>query len=194
MSRQDPPHHDQPEAGQPSASDPVFLVLGEILRPHGVRGELRLRILTAYPERVAQLETVFIGDNPYDDTTATAFQVEGTRRHRDYLLVRLANVQTRDQADQYRGQLLMVSLADAIPLTDGEYYVYQIIGATVVTVDGKELGQVRGVLETGANDVFIIEGLTGEEILIPDVPHVVVDVDLQQKRLTIDPLLGLLPT
>ncbi len=193
MSKRPSSRNIHPGAGHQPASEPVFLVLGEILRPHGIHGELRLRVVTAYPERVAQLKTVFIGDNPYNETSVTPFQVVSARRHRDYLLVKLADIETRDQADLYRNQLLMVSLADAVPLADGEYYVYQVIGATVVTVDGKVLGQIRSVLETGANDVFIIQGTTGEEILIPDVPHVVVDVNIPQKTITVDPPPGLLP-
>ncbi len=190
-----PPPHDPPrsEASHQPAVEPVFLILGQIMRPHGVRGELRLKIVTDYPERIAQLETVYIGTDPYDRRSARAFAVAGTRRHREHLLVKLKGIDTLDDAERYRGQMLMVSVEDAIPLADDEYYVFQVLNAAVVTTAGEHLGRVREVLETGANDVFVVQGTDWREILIPDVRHIVVDIDIINKVLTVDPLPGLLP-
>jgi 16S rRNA processing protein RimM len=189
-----PPHpNDHSEAGVSPASEPVFLVLGQIMRPHGVRGELRLRVITDYPERIGQLDTVYIGPDPHDAQSAVAFAVAATRRHREHLLVKLKGLDTRDEVEPYRGQWLMVRLADAVPLAEGEYYVYQVLNADVITIGGDHIGKVREVLETGANDVFVVQGDRGEEILIPDVPHVVVDIDIANKQITVDPLPGLLP-
>lgn len=183
----------QSEANRKSASEPVFLVLGRILRPHGVRGELRVEVITDYPERIADLETVFTGSNPYDKTTATAQHIANVRRHRNYLLVVLEDVTTRDDAELYRGQLLMVALEDAVPLEEDEYYTFQILGANVVSTTGEELGQVSEILRTGANDVFVLRGGPRGEVLIPDVPHVVVEVDIENQAITVDLIPGLLP-
>lgn len=186
------PRRNRSEAGRP-ASEPAFLVLGRILRPHGVHGELRLQVATAYPERIAHLHTVYVGPTPYDEAQATAFEVTGVRRHREYLLIRLEGIDSREEAEYYRGQLLMVALADAVPLTEGEYYVFQILGSRVITQEGEELGRISEVLETGANDVFVVQGGVRGEVLIPDVPHVVVDVDIENKVVTVAPPPGLLP-
>jgi len=182
-----------PQSTGQGTHEPAFLILGRIMRPHGVRGELRIQVVTKYPERIAQLNTVYIGPDPYDTRTATACKVQGVRRHREQLLIRVAGVTTRDDAEQFRGQLLMVALEDAIPLNEGEYYVYQVLNARVVTTEGEELGRVSEVLETGANDVFIVQGGARGEVLIPDVPHVVLSVDIENKVITVDPPPGLLP-
>ena len=190
-----PDPHDQalPEAGRNPASAPAFLVLGRFARPHGVRGELHLVITTAFPDRIADLETVFVGTDPYDTDAAVPYQVAGARRHRDQLLVRLESVDTREAAELLRGKLLMVALDEAVPLEEDEYYLFQVIGARVVTTDGEDLGRVAEILETGANDVFIVRGGPRGEILLPDIDEVVLDVDVEHGVMTVALLPGLLP-
>jgi 16S rRNA processing protein RimM len=100
-------------------------------------------------------------------------------------LVRLDGIATREEAELYRGQLLMVALDDAVPLEDGEYYLYQILGARMVTTEGEDLGRIQEILETGANDVFIVSGDSYGEILIPDIPDVILDVDIDQGVVTV---------
>ncbi|MBN1965405.1 MAG: 16S rRNA processing protein RimM [Anaerolineae bacterium] len=187
------PADSRSEAGKPAPSEPAFLVLGRILRPHGVRGELRLLVMTHYPERIAHLETVYIGPNAFDRAAAESFGVVGARRHRDLWLVRLEGLETREDAEPYRNQFLMVSLEDAVPLEEDEYYVFQIIGARLVTTAGEDLGQIVDVMETGANDVFVARGSVYGEVLIPDIPDVVINVDVTGQVVTVAPPPGLLP-
>ncbi|NPV68557.1 MAG: 16S rRNA processing protein RimM [Anaerolineae bacterium] len=183
----------RPEAGRQPASQPAFLVLGRLLRPHGVRGEMLLQVITHYPERIADLETVFIGPDPYDRQTAIGFTVVRTRRHRGQLLITLKGIDTREDADTYRNQYLMVALDDAVPLEEDEYYLFQVLGARVVTTTGEDLGRVTDVLETGANDVFVVTGGLRGEVLIPDIADVVLEVDVENGRITVALLPGLLP-
>ncbi|MBN2469915.1 MAG: 16S rRNA processing protein RimM [Anaerolineae bacterium] len=188
-----PPTDHTPGAGQQPASSPDFLVLGRIMRPHGVRGELRVQILTDYPERIIALKTVFVGRDPYDPASATGYDMLGARRHREHILIRLEGINSRDEADAHRGQLLMVALNDAVPLEEGEYYAFQIIGSEVITTDGENLGSIREIIETGANDVFVVQGGIHGEILIPDIPDVVLEVKLQERQMVVTLPPGLLP-
>ncbi|GAB4575063.1 MAG: ribosome maturation factor RimM [Anaerolineae bacterium] len=181
-----------PEAGFP-ASSPYFLVLGRILRPHGVRGELRLQVVTDYPDRIAGLEQVYIGRDPYNRTNATGFAVISTRRHRGQLLIRLEGITSREEADLYRNQYLMVALDEAVPLEEDEYYVFQIIGAEVISSEGENLGHIRDIIETGANDVFVVQGGAYGEVLIPDIPDVVLEIDVESRRVLVALPPGLLP-
>jgi len=189
----DPQDQTQPEAGHNPASAPAFLVLGRLSRPHGVRGEMQLVITTAFPERIADLETVYVGANPYDTDGAIPYQIVGVRRHRNQLLIRLEGIATREDADLLRGKLLMVALDQAVPLDEGEYYLFQAIGVRVVTTDGEDLGRVAEILETGANDVFIVRGGPRGEVLLPDIDEVVLDVDIENGLMTVALLPGLLP-
>lgn len=186
---------EQPTGADASpAAELSFLVLGRIMRPHGVRGEMRLQVITDYPDRISRLEQVYIGDDPYDPESAIAFTVEGTRSHRDTLLLRLEGISDRDIAETYRGKLLMVALEDAIPLEAGEFYVFELIGMEAITDAGESLGRITSVLETGANDVFVVTGGMYGEVLIPDIPEVVPEIDLENNRITVVLPPGLLPS
>lgn len=189
----DPQDLQHSEAGNQPASAPVFLILGKILRPHGIRGEMRLKVITDYPERIAHLDRVFVGTDPYDADSAEAYGIASARRNRDGLLIQLEGVNDRNEAERFRDLLLMVSLDDAVPLEDDEYYVYEILGARAVTPDGEDLGQISEVLETGANDVFVIQGGIYGEILLPDIPDVILNIDLDNKIVTVSPPPGLMP-
>jgi 16S rRNA processing protein RimM len=171
---------------------PKYLLLGEILRPHGVRGEMRLKILTDYPERVAEIDTVYIGQGSHDEY-ARPYRVESARFHKKYLLLKVEELPDRDAVDPMRGLYVMVDMANAVPLDDDEIYLYELIGMTVQTDEGDALGQIKDVLETGANDVYIVNSPRYGELLIPAHDETLLDVNLEQKTVTMTLPDGLLP-
>lgn len=176
-------------AGLPS--EPRFLALGRVLRPHGVRGELFIQVLTDYPDRIGSLETVYLAED-IDGAGAVAHTIVSARRHRTGVVLRLEALCSRDQADVVRDAWVLVAYEDAIPLEEGEFYLFQLIGLEVVTRAGEALGRIEDVLETGANDVYVVNGGPHGEVLIPAVPHVVLDVDLDARRVTVELPHGLL--
>jgi 16S rRNA processing protein RimM len=162
-----------------------------VSRPHGVRGEIRVEIITEYPERLS-LHADFYLAHPDSPTTVRRYQVEKVRIHRDVALLKLAGCDDRNTADELRGLLVQIPIEDAVPLEEGEYYLYQIIGVRVETEDGEGLGQVVDVIETGANDVYVVRGPRGE-VLLPAIEDVVLDLDLETRRMVVHLLTGLLP-
>ncbi len=172
---------------------PRFLLLGEVLRPHGVRGELRVRLLTDYPERISTMEYIHLGKDPHSEVAAE-YNVEHLRLHQEgYALLKLKAVDDRDAADLLRQLFVMVPLEDAVPLEEGEFYLYQLIGITVQTEDGTPLGTLREVLETGANDVYIIDSPVHGEILIPVTEETVLDTRINDGLMIVRLPEGLLP-
>jgi 16S rRNA processing protein RimM len=173
--------------------EPRYLAIGRILRPHGVRGELRAEILTDYPDRVQtefaeHLRTVYVGK------AHQPFTLTGVRFHQDAMLLTFKECTTRDEADALRGALVEIPFEDAVPLEEGEYYQFQLVGMQVTTEAGDILGDIVEVFTPpGANDVFVVHGPRGE-ILIPVIEDVVVDLDLDAGRVVIRPLPGLLDT
>jgi 16S rRNA processing protein RimM len=167
------------------------MTLGKIMRPHGIRGELRMRLDTAYPDRLFEIDTVYVGRKP-DPRSATPYKLEKTRLHRGAALLTLAGITDRSQADALRGRLVMVPLDVGAPLEEGEFYVFELLGMGVYTEAGEYLGTVRRILETGANDVFLLDGTERGEILIPDTDEVIREIDLEARRITITPIPGLL--
>lgn len=173
------------------ATPPPFLVLGRVLRPHGVRGELRLEVLTSYPERIVPGRRVFIGPDPNQPASAVQHTVTHARRHQKLLLLTVEAIRDRQAADLVRDHYVMVTLEDAVPLEDGEFYLFQVLGVQVHTEDGELLGQVVEVLETGANDVYVVHGPRGE-VLLPDIAECVLKIDIAARTMTVRLLDGLL--
>jgi 16S rRNA processing protein RimM len=166
------------------------LSIGEVVRPHGVRGELRVRILTEYPERL-HLHTHFYLADPDFTEKVYRYAVERIRLRRDVLLLKLEGCNSRTAAEALRGMLVQIPLEDAVPLEEGEYYLFQLLGVDVETEQGEWLGRVVEVLETGANDVYVVRGPRGE-VLVPAISEVVRALDLVAKRMVIHLMPGLL--
>ncbi len=170
---------------------PKYLVIGEILRPHGVRGELRTRVLTDYPETFHDLERVYIGKTA-DDRHPRQHQLKHVRFNKDYALLSLDGIRDRNDADPLRKGIVMMDVADAAPLEQGEYYLYQLIGLKVRS-DEQVIGVIREVLQTGANDVYVVASDTYGELLLPAHDETIVDIDFEAELVTMRLPKGLLP-
>ena len=167
--------------------EPRYLAVGRVVRPHGVRGELRAKVLTDHPERLASVQILYVGEK------LRPHKVMGVRRHQDVALIRLEGYEDRTAAERLRGSLLYVTVEDAVPLDEDEYYEFQIEGLAVVTDEGESLGEIVEVFTApGANDVFVVHGPLGE-LLIPAIEDVVVEVNPDAGRVIVHLLPGLLP-
>ncbi len=171
--------------------NPRFLALGTVRRPHGVRGDLFLELFTDHPERIAALQTVFLASNA-EGANAQTFTVSGASQHRNGLILRLEELRNRDQADPFRRWWVLVPIEEAIPLEQDEFYLFELVGLKVVTTAGEVLGLVTDVIETGANDVYVVQGGERGEVLIPAVPHVVLQIDFAAEHMLVEPPDGLL--
>lgn len=178
---------------QSRRNTPEYLILGEILRPHGVRGEVRMKIITDYPERLKQMNAVYLGKDPYSDDIRK-IDLISARLHQQYVLLTFKNYNDRDKADELRGLFVMIDLENAVPLEDGEYYLFELIGLNVQTHDGIPLGTLKEILETGANDVYIIDSPKYGELLVPAHDETLVSIDFDDKVITVKLPEGLLPS
>jgi 16S rRNA processing protein RimM len=158
--------------------------VARVLRPHGVRGEMVCEIITDFPERFAPGITVFVGHPP--------IQTEIVQARCDVRTVTLAlkSVASRDEVDRLRGSWVLVREADAHSLPEGQFYWHQLIGLRVQTDTGDELGVLRDIVETGSNDVYIVKR-DDRETLLPAIPEVILNVDLDNGVLTVHLLPGL---
>ena len=163
-----------------------LLAVGTVVRPHGLRGELLLNSLTDFPEHLASVDTVYLGEPP------TPHRLARVRTQRGKFIIQLADCTDRDLAEQYRGQVVQIEAEAAAPLPPGMFYQHQVIGLEAYTDDGERLGELVEVLETGANDVYVIRGEQGE-LLLPVIPSVILNTDLAARRLTVRLLDGLRP-
>jgi 16S rRNA processing protein RimM len=163
-----------------------YLAIGQVIRAHGLRGEVSMRVLTDFPERFKTTEWIYLG-SPYE---ATAYRLQSFRPHQDNLLLTLEGITNRTQAETLVGQWVQVPLAEATPLPEGRYYLYQLMGLHVQTTAGEPLGVISDVLETGANDVYVVKH-NNQELLLPAIPDVIKQIDMAAGRMVVDLIDGL---
>ena len=175
---------DQGSGASRRRPEPHYLAIGHVVRPFGLRGELRVQLLTEYPERLVRLRTVYLGPE------VEPWTVEGVRLHQEAALFKLVGCDDRTSADTLRGALVQITLEDAVPLEEDEYYEHQIVGITVMEEDGTLLGKVTEIINTGANDVFVVVGPDGE-LLLPAIESVILEIDLDADRMVVHVLEGL---
>lgn len=168
-----------------SERNPQFLVVGEILKPWGYRGEVKVKVLTDFPKRLAGLATVHLGPD------ARVVRVERARLHSGFAVLKLEGYDSPEAAAKLRGAVLRIPSTEAAPLSAGQYYQHQIIGLAVVTTEGEELGTVDDILETGANDVYIVRRPDDREILLPAIRDVIQAIELDRGRMVVRLLPGL---
>ncbi len=161
------------------------MLVGRIAAAHGVRGDLKVQPLTDFPERFQRLGSIFVGPS-HEERLITA-----AHRRGDAVIIRLQDVESREEAQALRGVELWVPRAEATPLPPGQFYHDDIIGLQVQTADGALVGVVSDILVTGANDVYVVDGDEGE-ILIPAIADVVVGIEVDQGRITVNPMPGML--
>jgi 16S rRNA processing protein RimM len=172
---------------------PSHLIIGQILRPHGVRGELRVKLLTDFPERFSQLDVVLLAADPNTLQNNDTIDVERARLHQEQGILKLEGIDSRDEAEALRNHYLLIPLEDAGPLEKDEYYYFQLVGLTVIKDSGETLGEVTEIIETGANYVYVVQSPRYGELLIPAIADVIQSIDLDAGQITITPMPGLLP-
>lgn len=157
-----------------AALDEVRLSVGRIAGAFGVRGEMKLDFWTDTPENLRRIKRVWLDDE------VKARRLIGVRFHGDRALIRIAGINTPEQARELTGTVVRIAGRDAKPLEEGEYYLFQLIGLKALTEDGEEIGTVTDLMETGANDVLVITPPGGgQDVLYPNHPEFVVSVDPQ---------------
>jgi 16S rRNA processing protein RimM len=173
------------QGSAPKGSGPSFLAVARVRRPFGVKGELLLEVLTDFPNRLTRSERLYAGRD------RRPYEVESLRRHGEDMLLRLKEIRDRQEAESMRGAELYVRVDDLPPLPAGVYYLHQIEGLEAVTEQGESLGRVKEILKTGANDVYVVQGPRGE-ILLPAIPQVIREVRLEEGRLVVQLMEGMM--
>lgn len=170
-------------------SAPAYLAVGRIGRAHGIHGEVAVDVLTEFPDRFDPGVTLYIG--PENAPAPVAATVVSARPTHDRLLVRFDLAADRTAAQALTGLFAFIPIAEAHSLDPGSFYTYQLIGMAVVTADGRDIGRVTGLIETGSADVIEVRGPAGST-LVPLIADIVSDIDVAANRITITPLPGLI--
>ncbi len=167
--------------GSPGQGEPVFLAVGRLRRSHGIAGEMLMDVLTDFPERLQKGKTVYVGE------THEPIRIENVRGHDRELIVHLAGLENPEDAGRFRNAMVFVKSTELPELPEGEYYHHQLLGLNVVDEAGQELGRLMDILETGANDVYLVKTPDGKELLLPAVEDVILEVDLENHLVRVRP-------
>jgi len=171
-------------SGSPGG-EPDYLAVGFLRRPHGVNGEILMDLHTDFPERLKSGRRLFLGEERKPTTLV------GIRPHGDRVLVRLKGIQTPEAAGLLRNTWVFTRTKDVPPLPEGKYYQHQMLGLKVMDEDGHSLGTLTEILETGANDVYVVTDEEDRELLLPAIPEVILEVQPKDGFIRVHLLEGL---
>lgn len=157
-----------------------FLQVGIISSTHGVRGEVKVFPTTDDPQRFLDLKKVLLDTGK----ERISMEISGVRFFKKFVIVKFKGIDNINEIEKYKGKSLLVSRADAVPLAKDEYYIADLIEMEVVTDDG-EKGVLRDVLETGANEVYVIEFEHLGEVLVPAIRQCILDVDVKNSKMQV---------
>lgn len=168
-----------------------YFNVGKIVNTHGIKGEVRVISRTDFPEeRFAPGSQLYLFVN--ERAEPILLEVASWRQHKDFELLSFKGYDSIDKVESFKGGMLKVAASDREPLPEGEYYFHEIIGCVVYTTEGEEIGTITSILQPGANDVWVVEDRTRKEFYIPYINDVVKEVDVEEKRVVIEVLEGLL--
>ena len=165
------------------SSKPEFITIGEILAPWGIKGKLKVRVVTDFPQRFAPPSKVYINRQP--------ITINSTEWHKGKAIIKLNTIDSIEDAQKLQGQPIEIHHSQVYSLPEGQYYHFQLIGLEVWTTQGELVGTVTEILTAASNDNYVVCGAKGE-ILIPAIEDVIKSIDLNKGCIVIEPIEGLL--
>ena len=164
-----------------------LLQVGVISSTHGVRGEVKVFPTTDDVKRFKKLKKVIL------DTVKEQLplEIERVKFFKQFVILKFRGIDNINDIEKYKGKSLLVDREHAVKLKKDEYFIADMIGMDVFTEDGELFGALKDVMETGANDVYIIEMSDGKEVLVPAIKQCILDVDIENRKMVIHLLEGL---
>ena len=165
-----------------------FLKVGVITTTHGVRGEVKVYPTTDEPERFLELDHVLLD-------TGKEFrdlEIKNVRFFKNLVILKFKGIDNINDIEKYKGHDLWIPREEGQELDEDEYYIADLLGLRVILDDGTEFGTLKNVMETGANDVYIIDTNAHCEVLVPAIRECIQDIDLEKNTMTIHLMKGLI--
>ena len=164
-----------------------FLQVGVITSTHGVRGEVKVFPTTDDPARFKKLKQVILDDGKQK----IDLEIASVKFFKNMVILKFKGIDNINDVEQYRRAQILVTRENAVPLAENEYFIADLIGLAAKSDEGEDLGIIEDVLQTGANDVYVIRTPQKEEILVPAIKECIINVNLEQNEMLIHLLPGL---
>lgn len=165
-----------------------FFQVGVITSTHGLKGEVKVYPTTDYPERFEEIKEVLLDTG----RSKIPLEIQSVRYFKNQVILKFKGINDINDIEKYKQCSLWVTRENATPLYEDEYYIADLIGCKVHLEDGSEFGELVQVMQTGANDVYVINMKDGREVLIPAIKDCILDVDIEAQKMVIHLLDGLL--
>lgn len=164
-----------------------YLRVGVISSTHGIKGEVKVFPTTDDVNRFKELKKVFLDTGK----ELLTMEIEGVKFFKQMAILKFKGIDDINEVEKYRGKDLLVDRENAVKLEEGEYFIFDLINSEVFTDEGEKLGHLAEIISTGANDVYVVKTEDQKELLIPSIKECILDVDVQQKKITVHLLNGL---
>lgn len=164
-----------------------YLEIGQIVNTFGIKGMVKIKPFTDDINRFDKLKKIYIKNKD----GKKEYQIQEVKYHKNMVLMKLEGIDTVEQADLLRQSYLLVNRDDEEPLEEGVYYIVDLIGLEVYTDEGVLLGNVDDIFNTGSNDIYVVKDGKGKQILLPGIPDVIKAVDLEEGKITVHLIPGL---
>lgn len=165
-----------------------YFEVGQIVNTFGVKGFLKVKTFTDDIERFEELKTVYICKK----NELIKVEIEEVKYHKDMVLLKVKGIDDLNEAEKYKGLFLKIDRADAKKLPEGTYFIADLLGLEVYTDEGVLLGKVDDIFNNGANDVYVIKDELGKQILLPGTKEVLKQIDLDNEKIIVHLLKGLI--
>lgn len=166
-----------------------MFIVGKIVNTHGLKGEVKVKRITDFEERFHVGSTVYIKNK---DNEAIPLIIASFRTHKNHDLLQFEEYDSIEAVEPLKGATLYIKTEQLTPLEPGEFYFHEIIGCKMYTLDGEYIGEIESILTPGANDVWVVKNESGKEILIPYIDDVVKEVNIEEKKVLIELMEGLI--
>lgn len=163
-------------------------IIGKVLKPKGLKGEVKVEIITSFPDHFETLHTVYRNENDQ----WIPLRIREARREGAFVFIRFDRVESIEQAEELRNEYLYIPEEELTPLAEDEYYIHDLIGMLVVDEQRNRIGELVQVDAYAGNDVYVIKAPDGKEFLIPAIKDVVKKVDVANKTMIIHRMEGLI--
>lgn len=164
-----------------------FLKIGQIVNTQGLKGDVRVYPLTDDIKRFDELGKFFIGENFNDE-----FEVQKVRYKGNLVILKIKGIDIIEEAEKLKNKYIYVSRENCRKLDEGEFFISDMLGIEVYTVDNVYVGVLKDVLQYAANDVYVVKNDEGKEFLIPAVMKFVPTIDIENRKMIIDPIKGMI--
>lgn len=164
------------------------LEIGQIVNTHGIKGEVKIKPFTDDIKRFDKLKKVYIENK----NVKKEYEIENVKYHKDMVLIKLKGIDKIEEAELLRNSYLKVERQDEEPLGENAYYVVDLLGLSVYTEENVLLGVLDDIFNTGSNDIYVVKDELGKQILLPAIQEVIKQIDVENKKIIVHLIKGLL--